>query len=160
MPTHHAQPFISPESPSYESASREFRHPASHPDADLIAALSVLCEVEHNAAEAYRAAIVRVKSLSLAADMQHQVQAHQDHRITLEREVTALGGSPPANEECRELLVFGALAIEDLPIHISDEAILQVLDDTRGEIAEMYAKVLARPGLTAAQRRLLSKLAH
>jgi hypothetical protein len=150
-------PFITSESPSYERASEAFRHPAFESSAELTAAFNFLCEVEQNATAAYQRAAKRVGNEALAARLSSQARAHEERRAALAAEVVRLGGSPPRDEECRALLLNGALEIEDLPNDASDDAVEEILQAMGEELEGLYEKVRARPGLTGSQRDALHR---
>lgn len=90
---HH--PLVSDRSPNYESARREHMHPSPAPDAELVAALAELVEVELDLAAALRAAADVAESGELAERCQRWSDRHRASLAALSDHLRALGAAPP-----------------------------------------------------------------
>src|SRR5512147_2111555 len=86
-------PFVSPRSPSYERARREWRHHASTAHPQVIALLARLSEAEQNAVQAYSTVEPALQDTSFASVVRDRRALHQARREALSNLIEALGGS-------------------------------------------------------------------
>jgi hypothetical protein len=149
-------PLITPRSPSYERASREFLNPTTTGDPQVIAILARLCEAEHNASEVCMGVARIVASEALATQMRERAGTHHDRKQALGELIVNLGGSAPTPEECRQILVQ---AIDALDRASDDAAAKQVLRVMRAELRSEYDAAIASPEVSEHRRESLSQLA-
>jgi hypothetical protein len=149
-------PLITPRSPSYESASREFLHPTSTGNPQVIAIIARLCEAEQNASMVCASVARIVSDESFATKMSERANTHQERKQALAELIAKLGGSAPTPEESREILVQ---AIDTLDRASDDLAAKRVVQVMRGELRSEYNAAIASPELNDRQRASLAQLA-
>jgi len=154
---------MTPRSPSYERARHELAHPSPVGDAGLVALLDELIESEEDARRACNAGLAAVTDPVVADTLRAASTAHAERRDALGGLVTALGGSPPRPDECRELLAHGASevtgwAIEG-PMRSVKDAVLATLAAMRSELKARYRAAIDDPMLDASRRAALGQLA-
>ncbi len=152
----HYPPLVSPRSPSYERASREFLHPTRSGDPQVIALLSRLSEAEQNASQACASAAHVLRDESFAAHVREHAITHQERQQALARLITSLGGSPPTVDECRDILPQGLDAVANAR---SDATAKDALSVMREELGAAYGEAIDSPELNAEQRAALTRLA-
>lgn len=149
-------PLITPRSPSYERASREFLHPSSTGSPQVIATIARLCEAEQNASEVCTSVAQMASDEAFATQMQERASTHRARRQALSELIGNLGGSAPTNEETRQILVG---AIDALDRAADERAAKQVLRLMRGELRSEYDAAIASSELSGQQRASLKQLA-
>lgn len=149
-------PLISPESPSYERAWREFAQPVSERDAEVTALLSRLSEAEQNAARVCIELLAAVEDESLVDVLRDRGAVHAARRQGLAKLIERIGGSAPTDAETRDILVE---ACDAAPHATSDADAKRVVRTLRSELHAEYAAALQNPHLTQAQRSALASFA-
>jgi hypothetical protein len=148
-------PFMTDRSPSVERARREYEHPSPTGDPSLVAALAEVSEAEQNAVQAFSAVAARLSDPSLADQVRAEAEAHAAHRDALGEQITALGGSPPRPDECRDILTRGLEAVDAAG---TDAAAMQALATMRAELRALYDRAMAQPAVDEAERAALARL--
>lgn len=136
-------PLMTDRSPSTARARREHEHPTEDAEAQSVARLNQLCEVEIAAARAYRAAAKNASDPSVAASLQSQADAHDARGQSVGALVTAAGGSPPREDEVR--LTLGSDDFSKL----SDADVKRALGDIDRERQRAYSDALGSGELGA-----------
>lgn len=149
-------PLITPRSPSYESASREFLNPTSTGNPQVIAIIARLSEAEHNASGVCASVARIVSDEAFATQMSERAGTHQERRQALTDLIAKLGGSAPTPEETRQILVQ---AIDTLDRVSDDLAAKRVVRVMRGELRSEYDAAIASPELNDRQRAAIAQLA-
>ena len=149
-------PLISPRSPSYERAWREFPHPTTHDGAETVALLARLSEAEQNASSACTRMLAALEDDEYADVVRDLSDLHAARRQALGKLIERFGGSAPIDRECRDLLVQGTDAAARARNAKEAQQALGVL---RRELAAEYAAALQNAGLDEAQRTALAALA-
>jgi hypothetical protein len=152
-------PLMSPRSPSYARARREFEHPSPTGDPNLVAALARLSELEENARRGCLTAAQTVDDPELAVALRLAGEDHDERRRAIGEMVVELGGSAPRIEECRGLLAHNAETIERAARASGTRGICAELRDMRNELASAYREVSGESGWSDAQRTGLAALA-
>lgn len=151
----HYPPLISPRSPSYERAWREFPHPTRDEGAETVALLARLSEAEQNASSLCRQMQPALSDAALSQLVREHVDLHAARRQKLGELVERFGGSPPTDAECRVLLTRAADAAGHV---VSADDAQRVLTTMREELAAEYASALATERLDAPTRDALRAL--
>lgn len=149
-------PLISPRSPSYERAWREFPQPSDARVAEIVALLARLSEAEQNAASIclHMAAALSEDEL---ADVVHDMGTlHAARRQALGKLIERFGGSPPTDSECRMILPQASDAAELVQTSADAERVVTLL---RKQLAEQYDEALRTKCLDDAQRAAVAALA-
>jgi hypothetical protein len=152
----HYPPLISPRSPSYERAWREFPHPTQDEGAETVALLARLAEAEQNASSLCRRMLPAVSEAGLAEVVREHADLHAARRQKLGELVERFGGSPPTDAECRVLLTRAA---DDAGQVVSQDDAQRVLTTMRDELAAEYNSALATERLDPPTRDALRALA-
>jgi hypothetical protein len=150
---HPYPPLISPRSPSYERAWREFPHPTQDEGAETVALLARLSEAEQNASSL---CLRMLPALTDAGPVREHADLHAARRQALGELVERFGGSPPTDADCRVLLTRAADAATQV---VSADDAQRVLTTMREELAAEYASALATERLDAPTRAALRALA-
>jgi hypothetical protein len=127
----HYPPLISPRSPSYERAWREFPHPTRDEGAQTVALLARLAEAEQNASSLCLRMQPALENAAVSPVVREHADLHAARRQKLGELVERFGGSPPTDAECRVLLTRAA----DAAAHVLSEGDAQrVLTTMREEL--------------------------
>jgi len=149
-------PLISPRSPSYERAWREFPHPSQDTGAETVALLARLAEAEQNATQLCAQMLPELGDDPFAGSVRDHAELHAARRQALGKLIERFGGSPPTDAECRVILTHACDAAGHV---LSADDARRVLTTMRDELAAEYDSALATPGLDEAQRAALHALA-
>jgi len=149
-------PLITPRSPSYERASREFLHPTSTGNPQVIAIIARLCEAEQNASGVCASVARIVSDEAFATQMRERAGTHQARKQALAELIENLGGAAPTAEEGRQILVQAIDALESASSELAAKQVLRVM---RGELRSEYDAAIATPDLSDRQRASLTQLA-
>ena len=149
-------PLISPRSPSYERAWREFPQPSDEANAELVALVARLSEAEQNAGSLCASMAARLDDDELAEVLRDRSDLHQARRQALGKLIERFGGSPPTDAECRTILTRTSDAADPADSTADVERALEILRD---ELGGEYRAALAHERLEEAQRSALSALA-
>jgi hypothetical protein len=149
-------PLISPRSPSYARARRELANPSPAGDAQVVAVLARLAELEENAARATRKGAEVAKDPTLAAQLREAALLHDARRQDMAELIATLGGSAPRTDESRDLLTHDAASVGRA---VEDDQVREELHAMRDELVAAYGEAVASPELDDKQRSALAQLA-
>lgn len=143
-------PLVSGRSPSYESARREHLHPSAAPDADLVAGLAALIEVELDLAAALRAAADVAESPELAERCARWSDRHRASLAAISDHVRALGAAPPEmSDDFPSPLPHPA---DEIGAVAGDDQLERQLADNASAAQRHYEALIARDDLPADTR--------
>jgi hypothetical protein len=149
-------PLISPRSPSYERAWREFPQPGDTALAELVALFARLSEAEQNASSLCNRMLPALGDAELADVVRDHAGLHAARREALGKLIGRLGGSPPTDAECRVILSDASDAAQHV---LSSADATRVLTQMRRELGAEYDAALQNPRLDETQRSALAALA-
>lgn len=149
------RPLISHMSPTYLTARREHLHSAPAPDAELVAVLAHLVEIEIDLTAACEAAREVAEDPALIVSCQRAATEHRAHVDVLSDHLRALGAAPPEEDDVFPTLIpHSAEEIRDL---FRDEDIVRCLAEDRSFACRRYRSALNREDLPADTRLVLAR---
>lgn len=107
---------------------------------DLNALLEHLIALDHDAIEAYEAAIERIDNATHKRSLEEFCKDHVDHTRTLGELLRAQGGTPPDGPNAKAMLTKGKVVMADL---MGDEAILKAMLSNEGDTNTAYERATA-----------------
>ena len=149
-------PLISPRSPSYERAWTEFLHPTARNSGPALAVLSELCDAEQNASEACLTLATLLSHSPFADVVRDRGALHDARRQGIGKLMERLGGSAPAPDNARVVLVQ---TMDSIASASSDKAAKQSLALLHKELSAAYEAAMQNESLDPQQRRALVGLA-
>ncbi len=148
------RPLVSERSPSYARSQRAWKSPPPE-QANAIATLDRLAELEHTAAALCRRALPRVGSEQVKAAIQHTADEQTARASALAVAIERLGGAARSAEEANA----GWLPTDEVALEyaMSDDSLLRALDHNRDAIREAYETAAKDDSLPDEIRDLLSR---
>lgn len=114
---------------------------------DIVDMLNDLIQLDHDAIQAYEAAISRIDN----AEHQRQLTAFRDdhvrHTEELSRVVRELGGEPATGPSMKQVLTVGKVAFADM---MGNRAVLQAMKTNEDDTNTAYERAAGRSDLPAA----------
>ena len=156
MPRETYPPLISPGSPSYERAWREFPHPSEKHVAEIVALLARLSEAEQNASRTCTHLAQVVEDDELGGVLRDLAELHTARRHALGKLIERFGGSPPTDRECRTILTRTSDAAEVVRTSAAAERVITQMHE---ELGAEYTAALKNERLDDGQRAALAALA-
>lgn len=144
---------ITDRSPSYERAREEHRHPSPVGEAQAVAVMNRLIEVEIAAARVFTAAMRQAQDAAFADELRTSAAAHDARRAQLTSLVEARGGSPPREGEGPSHF---EVVEREIWHAVTDDTVRAALQDLRAELADTYATAKATADLPESLRAILA----
>jgi uncharacterized protein (TIGR02284 family) len=116
--------------------------------------LEDLITLDHDAADAYQAAIERIENASRREPLTRFREDHLRHTRELGDLLAARGRTPPEGGDVKSLLTTGKVAIAGLA---GDDAILEAMRTNEADTNTAYERALAFEGIDAATRQVFER---
>jgi uncharacterized protein (TIGR02284 family) len=121
---------------------------------DLAKALADLVELEHDALEAYQAAIARLSDFASKDKFKDFVLDHQRHITELSAAVRSLGVEPPQKGGAKSILTKGKVYLGSLA---GDNVILQAMRTNENDTNTAYERAVGRDDVPPPIREILDR---
>jgi hypothetical protein len=152
-------PLITPRSPSYERAGQEFLG-SSERDARskqvALGVLSELCDAERDASDVCSKISALLTDDDLAEVVRDRGELHDARRQGIGKLIEQLGGSPPASDSSRPILVQTLDSISRTNADAMPEQSLALLHK---ELSAVYQAAMSNENLDQEQRSALATFA-
>lgn len=119
---------------------------------EIVDELNDLIRLDHDAIEAYQAAIDRLEDANARAKLQEFMQDHVRHTENLDKLVRQHGGTPKQKTDVKVMLTKGKVVLANLA---GDKAILGAMLANEEVTNKRYEKALKTKGLDAATRQVV-----
>jgi rubrerythrin len=121
---------------------------------DLVELLSHLITLDLDAVEAYRAAIERLEHAGDREQLRLFLENHRRHAAELGPLVEAMGDTPPASADARQVLMRGRVVLAGMR---DDRQILEAMKRNEDDTHRAYERALSFPTLTEPVRVALER---
>jgi uncharacterized protein (TIGR02284 family) len=116
--------------------------------------LQDLIQLDHDAVEAYQAAIERLQDAGFGSALNGFCQDHLRHIEELGAQLSAMGGTPPKEGDMKSVLAKGKVVLGGL---MGDKAILQAMKTNEDDTNTAYERAVKHDKAPANVREVLSR---
>lgn len=121
-------------------------------ESDILSLLQDLLQLDHDAVEAYEAAIARLQSSSDKSSLRLFCDDHRRHIVDLSRLIGSFGGEIPEGGDLKRFLTKGKVVLGSL---VGDRAILYAMKTNEDDTNTAYERAANRTDLPAHVREVI-----